>query len=265
VLTGTLAFGSTFTSFDASDRTLAAGTYVLAGTLQFLGASIATNAATVVLDGPAGRLTDTQNRDALAGLALNAAEGRFTLQGGRSVTLPGGLVNAGVLTVGTGSTLDLGAAGYTQVDGQTVLDDGTLAAGAGVFIRAGSLSGTGVIVGDLTNAGLVTPGGDGAAGLLWVIGNYTQTASGTLAIGLGGAAAGTYAQLVVNGTATLDGTLQVNLLGDYVPAVGDRFTVLTFGGRNGDFAFYDLPDLGAGRYLDPAYDAAGLTLVTRSA
>jgi hypothetical protein len=265
VRSGMLAFGNTFTSYDPATHTLAVGTYVLAGALQFLNASVATNAATVVLDGPAGGVTDIQNHDALAGLALNAAEGRFILQGGRSLALSGGLVNAGVLTVGAGSTLDLGAAGFTQADGQTVLDGGTLAAGAGVFIRAGSLSGTGLIVGDLTNAGVVTPGGGGAAGLLGVTGNYTQTASGTLVIGLGGADAGTYAQLVVNGTATLDGTLQVVLLGDYVPAVGDRFTVLTFGGRNGDFASYDLPDLGAGRYLDPAYDAAGLTLVTRSA
>jgi hypothetical protein len=61
-----------------------------------------------------------------------------------------------------------------------------------------------------------------------------QTADGVLNIELGGTGPGAdYDQLVVNGQATLGGTLNVVLLNGYVPSSGDQFRILTFSGRNG--------------------------------
>lgn len=56
----------------------------------------------------------------------------------------------------------------------------------------------------------------------------------------------------------------MRLVGGFHPALGDAFQVLTFAARSGDFAAKDLPDVGAGLFLDPAYDAAHLTLTTKA-
>ena len=61
------------------------------------------------------------------------------------------------------------------------------------------LEGTGVVNANVTNAGQVIPGGTGAAGILTINGNYTQTATGALDIDIGGTTAGSqYGQLAVS-------------------------------------------------------------------
>ena len=78
-------------------------------------------------------------------------------------------------------------------------------------------------------------------------GNYTQTARGTLNIEIGGTMPGTgYDQLVVTGQVTLDGTLNVSLLGGFAPNIDDAFRVLLFGSGSGDFATKNGLDLGNG-------------------
>jgi len=71
--------------------------------------------------------------------------------------------------------------------------------------------------------------------------------TGTLAIDLagdGGVAGFDLDQLVVAGLADLAGTLEVNLLDGFMPAVGDEFIVLTAAdGVFGAFDSYDLPAL----------------------
>jgi hypothetical protein len=56
---------------------------------------------------------------------------------------------------------------------------------------------------------------------------------------LGGATPGTgvgfHDQLVVAGEAILDGTIAIKLSSGYVPAVGDRFTIMTYGSVRGQF------------------------------
>ena len=109
-----------------------------------------------------------------------------------------GTVNSGTVTVSSGTSLDVDS--YTQTAGSTVLNGGTINGGT-LNINGGSLSGTGTINADVTNAGQVIPGGTGAAGTLTINGNYTQTATGTLDIDIGGTTAGSqYDQLAVSGT-----------------------------------------------------------------
>jgi RHS repeat-associated protein len=114
VLAGTLAVRGTLTNYSATTKTLTGGTYAVRGnaTLQFNDADIQTNAAALVLDGPASQITDTANADALAHFATNAAGGSFTVQNGRNFTAAGAVSNSGGLTVGAGSTFT--AAAYTQ-------------------------------------------------------------------------------------------------------------------------------------------------------
>jgi hypothetical protein len=264
----TFTVAGNFTNF--ANRALTGGTYEVAGTFQFNGADIATNAATVVLDGAASRIVNQTAGDALANFATNAAAGRFTIENGRNFTTAGDFTNAGDVTVGPASTF-VTTGGYKQEAGNTNLREGTLSArsstGAGIVdIRAGSsLAGSGTIIADLVNAGQVNPGGTGAAGRLRVNGNYTQGASGTLNVELGGRDAGTqYDQFVVSGTAALGGTFNVRPINNFVPNIGDAFQVLLFGARSGDFTTPIDLDLGSGRILRRTFDANSMTLTRRA-
>jgi hypothetical protein len=73
-----------------------------------------------------------------------------------------------------------------------------------------------------------------------------------------------YDQLVITGNASLDGTLNATLLDDFFARDGDAFAVMTFGSHTGDFAMYNLPDLGSNFFLDPNLGDTGLTLTTRA-
>jgi len=78
-------------------------------------------------------------------------------------------------------------------------------------------------------------------GTLTVTGSYTQTANGTLNIAIGGPAAGTqYAQLLVDGSATLAGTVNVHTINGYAPTTGTTFGFLAYASVAGDFSIKNL-------------------------
>jgi hypothetical protein len=259
---GTLRLTGPFLNFSDATGELAGGTYVVAGTFQFPNAHVVSNAATIVLDGTDARIINQVGADALAGLTDNSADGSLTIQNGRDLSV-GAFDNRGQLTVGPGSHF-LTAGAYLQTDGATVLESGDLAAVGGVDLEGGTLSGSGTVDADVTNSGLVQPGGDGSTGTLVINGNYTQTAAGVLHMDLGGLMPGLeYDQLLINGAALLDGELDVGEINGFVPQAGDNFRILTFATRNGDFATTSGLDLGEGLVLDLVYHADGLTLQAR--
>ena len=122
---------------------------------------------------------------------------------------------------------------------------GKLSATGQVDVGAhGVVMGRGTVTGAVINGGLVTPGA--SAGTLHVIGNYTQTAAGILAIELGGTTPDTsYDQLQVTGAVALNGTLQTTLINGFIPAAGNTFNILD-GAISGTFSTLSLPALGAG-------------------
>ena len=182
-----------------------------------------------------------------------------TLQLGGS--FPGGqpVTNSGTVTVGAGTTL-AALSDYDQMAGSTTLDGDTFS-GTNLYVEGGALAGSGVVNANVTNAGQVIPGGTGAAGLLTINGTYTQTASGSLDVDLGGTTAESqYDQLAVSGTASLGGTLDVALIHSFQPVVGDTFRVVSFGSSSGNFASYQGPSLASGLFLDTVLGASSLTL-----
>jgi hypothetical protein len=215
-------------------------------------AAITTNAATIVLDGPNSLIVTQSNANVLSGFATNTCIGSFTIQNGRTFTTAGAFTNAGTVTAAfNGRFMTTGA--YTQLGGLTDLKGGVLSATGGVSIQGGGLAGPGIVDANVTNAGVLTPGGDSGTSILTITGNYTQTAAGVLGIDIGGLVAGTgYDQLQINGLATLDGTLNVQLVGGFVPQPGDTFRILTFGSLSGDFAAENGLDLGRGIVLRPS-------------
>jgi hypothetical protein len=119
-----------------------------------------------------------------------------------------------------------------------------------------SLGGTGRIVGDLTNGGMVSPGT--SPGTLMVDGGYVQTADGELLIELGGPAVGEFDVLSISGQADLAGTLRIALDG-YTPVPGEQFLIMEYETYVGGFDSILTPD---GMEADLNYDAPGGLLVT---
>jgi hypothetical protein len=262
IATGGLNLTGGLTNFSVATDTLTGGTYHVMSLFRFADAALVANGAVIILDGPAAQISDEAGHDALAQLATNLATAGFTLTRGRRFTTGAAFTNAGQVALDAASSFTT-TGSYTQTAGVTDLGSGVLTASPGVDLQGGVLTGAGTVNGDLMNGGVVSPGGDGTTGILTVTGNYLQTAASVLNIDLGGVNAGTqYDQVQIGGTAILDGTLNVALIGGYVPQVGDSFLILTFSSVAGTFATVNGLDLGNGLYLDPAYGDTGLTLVT---
>ncbi|HVK08053.1 MAG TPA: LamG-like jellyroll fold domain-containing protein, partial [Gemmataceae bacterium] len=129
-------------------------------------------------------------------------------------------------------------------------------------LQAGTARGTGTVNADLFNAAVVAPGN--SPGFLDIAGNYVQTATGVLELEIAGrdAALPQYDRVRVTGSASLDGTVRAVLLGDFEPAPGDEFLVLSSGGLSvAPTLKYELPAPGGvGRRLAPVANATSLTL-----
>ncbi len=178
------------------------------------------------------------------------------------LSLAGGgspVTNAGNMTVESGGTLAV-STDYDQSAGSTTLEFGSLD-GGNVNITGGSLVGVGTVNGDVWSAATVIPGGTGAAGVLVINGTYAQNASGSLDVDLGGTVAGSqYDQLVVSGSATLAGTLNVGLIDGFEPVLGDAFQVMTFASSAGVFTDYNGMVVGNQLILSPIFNPGNLTL-----
>jgi hypothetical protein len=152
---------------------------------------------------------------------LNAdAGGTMTIASNVTVDGTGTLLITDTTTVAAGATID--------VANINVMSGGTLLA-VGTFGNATAPTNV------TNNGGVVQP--HMSSGILTINGSYTQSSTGTLAIEIDGTTAGTqYSQLMVNGTATLAGTLQLIQDNGFVPAVGDTFTIVPATGEVGIFA-----------------------------
>jgi T5SS/PEP-CTERM-associated repeat protein len=114
----------------------------------------------------------------------------------------------------------------------TVSNGGTVKATTLTVGTTGEVRGNGNITGNVVNNGNIAPGT--SPGSLQIAGNYTQGANGKLLIEL--ASPSSFDQLQVTDTATLAGTLVVNLLGGFTPNIGQSFTILTADDVDGTFS-----------------------------
>ncbi len=117
-----------------------------------------------------------------------------------------------------------------------------------VTLNGGSLTGKGTITSTVQNAASIDPGSTvPGEGLITIVGTYTQTSKGTLRVDIKGTGSpGTnYDQLSVNGTATLNGTLNIQTASGFTPTTSDQFTVVKATTLTGKFATllnYQLPN-----------------------
>jgi T5SS/PEP-CTERM-associated repeat protein len=189
---------------------------------------------TVDVNGPGSNLADTES--AVIG---QGGSGALDITNGGNVTDTNATLGAqpgssGTAAVdGAGSqwnntgTLDIGPAGSGVVD---VADGGVIVADGSTTVGPnGTLMGNGTITTPtLINNGIVMPSGPGGTpGTLTVNGNYQQGSSGVLDTGIGGPKPSQADQLKVNGSAKLDGTLDLISLNNLHPSTGDSYKIVS--------------------------------------
>ena len=149
--------------------------------------------------------------------------------------------------------------GYTQTAGSTTLNGGALSSTTTLDVQGGSFAGIGTTTANVTSGGQTAPGL--SPGILNVTGNYTQSATGSLSVEIGGLTAGTqYDRLAMTGVASLSGTLNGTLVNGFVPFDGDSFVIMTFASSTGAFATQNLPPLASGGVWVTIYGTTSVTI-----
>jgi fibronectin-binding autotransporter adhesin len=165
--------------------------------------------------------------------------GIFAINRSDTYTFGGVISGTGAFAqIGPGTTILTATntySGDTNINAGTLQVDGLIASANTFVNHGGALAGIGTIGGNLFNSAVVSPGD--SPGTLTVNGNYTQNATGTLRIEIGGLALPRHDLLQMSGNATLNGTLQLVRLNSFAPLGGDRVIVLSAtGGVTGTFA-----------------------------
>jgi hypothetical protein len=170
---------------------------------------------------------------------------------------------AGGASLAFNNALNLGSNTMELIgDGDVNINNVLTTGGGSVVVTAGTLGGGGTVGGSLSNpTGTVAPGN--SPGTLIIEGDFSQGVGGTLEIELAGAAEGEFDVLEIAGNASLAGTLDVLLLGGFVPAAGQSFEIITANAITGQFDPENLPDLGTELSLVVDYGATAVTLLVQ--
>jgi autotransporter-associated beta strand protein len=265
---------------------LVSGNETLSGANSYTGATSIATGSVLALSGAgaiaaSSGVADAGSFDISAttnGASITTLSGNGTAQlGGQTLNLTAAnTVFAGTLAGSGGFNLTSGTeildgnssafTGTTDITGG-MLEVGDAATpgavlGGNVLVGAGGmLRGHGTVGGNVSNGGIVEPGG--SIGILTINGNYTQTSAGLLNIEVTpSAVAGIgYDQLVVHGAASLAGTLGVQVdTGTYT--IGTTYNIIAAaGGVSGQFSTITYNPLFA-NYITPIvnYGANGVTL-----
>ncbi len=214
-----------------------------------------------------GTLKYLASFDSSRSVNLSTGGGAFDTNG-VNATLSGVISGSGALTKNGGGILTLTKDNtYT---GDTMINAGTLAVnnpnkvtGSGTGTgnvtvgKAGILSGTGRVAGNVYNYGHENPGN--SAGKLAIGGTYFQESSGDLDIEISSTE---YDVLEVEGKVSLNGGLTTILLNGYRPDLGDSFTIVTANGISGHFSSLDTAVNPAGTlYFKPKYSLNQVDIV----
>ncbi len=187
-------------------------------------------------------------------------EGTLTKSGGTgTTTLHATFANSGTVAAQAG-ILSFNR-GLVQIAGGTQLDGGGISISSGfVFdLDGGDLTGTGSLTGTLLSDAVVSPGF--SAGALSISDDYAQGTLGDLNIEIGGLSPGDeFDVLTVSDQATLTGTLNIALIDDFAPELGNAFQIMTYASHTGTFDTVTGLDIGGDLVFELIYAATGVTL-----
>ncbi len=150
--------------------------------------------------------------------------------------------NGGALTIQPGHTFTCNTEIYAET--------------GSLFQNDGQLNGGGRIRGSLTNRGVLSPGN--TVGTLNITSDYS--ASGTAVHVLEISSLSSFDNLLIAGSASINGALNVSFSGGYVPVLGNTFRLLSFASGNGTFSSASLPALPVGMYWKINYNPTDVTL-----
>ena len=238
---GSTLIGQTTVGGDA-DGTLTVSNGGFLMTDSLVSAKFPTGTATITVDGAGTSLVCDGNFGEFiiggAGIATAQISAGAQVQCLEAIIADGTGSKGTVEVTGGGSQLfaaeeiDVGR----KDQGTLIVSDAGAVVSPFIFVTAfGVLAGDGLVIGDVFNSGLVSPGL--SPGTLSIVGDYVQESTGTLAIDLDGPPdAPVYDQLQVSATVELDGTLDVKLAAGFTPLPGTEFEILSAMAVSGDFA-----------------------------
>ncbi|HLX63329.1 MAG TPA: hypothetical protein VKX17_18805 [Planctomycetota bacterium] len=143
----------------------------------------------------------------------------------------------------TNATLSIDSGNTLTFNKTLTLSNATLNGGGAFAIgSSATMSGDGNITGNLTNNGTLNVGSPTST--LTLNGAYTQAAGATLGMDIGGTAANSFDQFVINGAANLAGTLTVSLVNNFTPAVNNDFTLVKYFSHSGTWTTINVPPNG---------------------
>ncbi len=186
--------------------------------------------------------------------------GIFTKSGGAgSSSINPSFTNTGEVNANSGT---LGLNNYTQTAGTTRLNGGSISSATTIQLQGGLLEGANnsSITGDINQTGgTINPGL--SAGILNLVGGFTQDVNGTLVFEIGGLNPGTgHDQINASGSAVTNGTINVVLINGFVPSAGDTFTLASAAGGGSGNPTVNLPALPAGLSWEEVADPNALII-----
>ena len=249
----------------AGDRLTFGGTVTNAGSISLVGGEVQFDAA-VTNSASTGAIFA---RDAILRFGSGLVSNGLTNHGSLAVTFGTSDVFGDIANSATGQIVVSGGAQATFYD--DIVQNGTFRVS-----KVGTTTSVAVVLGAFSGSGGSTGGGDiffegdlrpGNSPAIVTFGNNVSLGSAArLAIELAGTTPGAqYDQVHVLGQVSLGGTLEADLINGFTPALGDQFTVLTFGSRSGDFSSYAGSDVGGNLILRHSFTANSLDLTARPA
>ena len=176
-------------------------------------------------------------------------------------------INTGTVIIeeGTLSFCDI----FTQNNGQFSLRGGnaTIDAFNNAVFNGGTFGGFGTFTGNINTSTILDIGyfNNTEYGQFIIDGNYTETNSSNIDIEIGGYTSGTeFDFLDITGVANFDGTLNVTLLNNFVPVLGDTFEIINFGSYTGALEFTNV-SINNDLQFDIQYFADKIILVVEEA
>ena len=180
-------------------------------------------------------------------------------------TNPASISNLGTINWdGAGQIVGQYGAAINNAGTFNAQNDGSLVDGWGNRPSFNNLSGGGIWIGaaafnlwEVSNSGIMSV----LNGTIDATDSFTQTASGSLIIGMAGLIPGTQlSQVVVGGAASLVGNLTVSFQNGFVPAVATSFAPVICGSITGKFAAISAPPAS----LTVSYNTSNITLTVNA-
>ncbi len=134
-----------------------------------------------------------------------------------------------------------------------ITNEGTLSAINRGILRIDNLA--------VPNSGIVSAG---VGSSVEFTSTFSQASTGATRMDIAGTAATQFGLVAVTGAATLAGTLDIRFTSGYAPAVGDRFKVMTYASKTGQFSTINVTGLATGFVVTPEYNGTDLTLVVKA-